>query len=168
MRRTSLWCSPQRNSHPSRRGSCPWPRLPLWATTSPSVARTSFSAAPTPPLSHSLLRYTQTMLFTRDYRAYIIQLLSGCCVCGCWCVFPGERSGFGDCQSYRPVQTPKQLPGCWHHRRLCSELVSVWRRLTNVKYQSEMSLFPPTSHPQTRQQQMGPTCCGLSLMSCLH
>ncbi len=38
-------------------------------------------------------------------------------------VSPGEGSGFRDCQSDHPVPTPEQLPGCWRHCCLCSELV---------------------------------------------
>lgn len=65
---------------------------------------------------------------------------SGCCV---WVFFPGEGSGFRDCQSNHPVPNPELLPHCWHHCCLCSELVyglSVLHLLcTTVKYQSEMS-----------------------------
>lgn len=110
LRQAWLWCSTVRTTRQRRRGCCPWWRLLPWATTSHCVARTSPSAVPTPPLSHTLSRYSEAMLFTGDLASFNYFVDA---VCGCFCFFPpGEGSGFRDCRSDHPVPTPEQLPGC--------------------------------------------------------
>lgn len=78
---------------------------------------------------------TQTALHTEDSVFIIEQLkvlslltiealfLFSCICMWVFLFFPGEGSGFRECQSINPVPTRRWRPGCWRHSCLCSELV---------------------------------------------
>lgn len=63
------------------------------------------------PLSQSVKVHKDDVVHTRLLGLHHSLIKWMLCV-GVDAFSPGERSGFRDCQSYRPVQTPKQLPGC--------------------------------------------------------
>ena len=142
-----------RRSHgvlPERSCCSELPRLDEWLPSHP----------PMPLLLPSLLHHKGTR---RKYRSLRVKPASFTYLEYFVFVIAGEWSRFGDCQCNHALPTPEQLPRCWHHGRLCPELVQFNRiRLFLWIPQGRVSnVLSPL--PQMRRQQMGRTCCGLSL-----